>query len=169
MGRRHHNRNSGQQLAWPMGVPPVKQEPLPLMREIPTPDPFPTDALGPMLANAAVGIQDRTRAPTAICGQSVLAVASLVTQAHANVVLPTGQVRPLSNYFATVGVTGERKSAADYEPGWPIGKRGGKLCEGAIRRREIRLLEQLRGVGPRAKARHRSLQGSSGHDVTSPH
>jgi hypothetical protein len=52
-GATTHNRNSGQQLAWPMGVPPVKQEPLPLMREVPTPDPYPTDALGPMRRKAS--------------------------------------------------------------------------------------------------------------------
>jgi len=90
---------SGQQQAEP---------PRPLMREMPAPDPFPTDALGPILANAAIGIQDRTQAPVAICGQSVLAAATLVAQGYADVKLPTGQVRPLSNYFATVGVTGER-------------------------------------------------------------
>ena len=43
--------------------------------------------------------------------------------------LPTGQVRPLSNYFATVGVTGERKSAVDMEATWPIRKREAKLRE----------------------------------------
>jgi hypothetical protein len=104
-------------------------EPIPLMREMPPPDPFPTDALGEVLSNAAIGIQDRTRAPIAICGQSVLAVATLATQAHANVVLPTGQTRPLSNYFATIGVTGERKSAVDYEATSPIRKREETLRE----------------------------------------
>ena len=32
------------------------EAPRPLMREMPAPDPFPTDALGPILANAAIGI-----------------------------------------------------------------------------------------------------------------
>jgi hypothetical protein len=50
----------------------AEEPPRPLMREMPAPDPFPTDALGPILANAAIGIQDRTQAPVAICGQSVL-------------------------------------------------------------------------------------------------
>src|SRR5690242_4708954 len=106
-----------------------KEPPRPLMREMPPPDPFPTDALGETLANAAVGIQDRTQAPIAICGQSVLATATLVTQGRANVKLPTGQVRPLSNYFATVGVRGERKSAADQEATWAIRKREAALRE----------------------------------------
>jgi Protein of unknown function (DUF3987) len=59
----------------------------------------------------------------AICGQSVMAAATLVTQAQADVRLPTGQLRPLSNFFATVAVTGERKTAADAEAIWPIRKR----------------------------------------------
>lgn len=104
-------------------------EPLPLMREMPPADPFPTDALGRVLSNAAIGIHDKTRAPIAICGQSVLAVATLATQAYANVALPTGQTRPLSNYFATVGVSGERKSAVDYEAMGPVRKREEALRE----------------------------------------
>ena len=89
------------------------ESPRPLMREMPPPDAFPIQALSGLLANAAIGIQDRTRAPIAICGQSVMAAATLTVQAHANVRLPTGQLRPLSNFYATVAVTGERKSAAD--------------------------------------------------------
>jgi Protein of unknown function (DUF3987) len=105
------------------------EPPRPLMREMPPSDPFPVEALGTTLANAAIGIQDRTQAPVAICGQSVLAAATLVTQGYADVKLPTGQVRPLSNYFATVGVTGERKSAVDMEATWPVRKREARLRE----------------------------------------
>jgi hypothetical protein len=98
------------------------EAPRPLMRELPPAGPFPTDALGELLAKAAFGIQDRTRAPIAMCAQSVLAAAALATQGHANVRLPTGQVRPLSSYFVTVGVSGERKSAVDAEATWPMAK-----------------------------------------------
>jgi Protein of unknown function (DUF3987) len=100
----------------------VPEAPRPLMRELPPADPFPTDALGELLAKAAHGIQDRTRAPIAMCGQSVLAAAALAVQGHANVRLPTGQVRPLSSYFVSVGVSGERKSAVDAEATWPMAK-----------------------------------------------
>src|SRR5262249_39918365 len=99
------------------------ESPRPLMRELPPPDPFPSDALSGILANAAAGIQDKTQAPFAICAQSVMAAATLAVQGHANVRLPTGQVPPISNFFATVGVTGERKTAADAEVTWPIRKR----------------------------------------------
>ena len=99
------------------------------MREMPPPDPFPIQALSGILADAAIGIQDRTRAPIAICGQSVMAAATLAVQGHANARLPTGQLRPLSNFYATVAVTGERKSAADAEALWPIRKREEVLRE----------------------------------------
>jgi putative DNA primase/helicase len=72
----------------------VPEAPRPLMRELPPADPFPIDALGDVLAPAARAIQDRVRAPLAICGQSVLAAADLATQAHVNVVLPIGGGQP---------------------------------------------------------------------------
>src|SRR5262245_43222807 len=105
------------------------EPPRPLMREMSPPDPFPVEALGTVLANAAVGLQDSTRWPTAICGKSVTAPATLSTQAHPVVRLPTGQLRPLSNFFATGAVTGERKTAADAEALWPIRKREEALRE----------------------------------------
>src|SRR5262245_30285418 len=52
------------------------EAPRPLMRELPPADPFPIDSLGDVLAPAARAIQDRVRAPLAICGQSALAAAS---------------------------------------------------------------------------------------------
>jgi hypothetical protein len=93
------------------------------MRELPPADPFPIDALGDVLAPAARAIHDRVQAPLAICGQSVLAAATLATQAHANIGLPTGHARPLSSYYVTVAATGERKTAVDQEALWPARKR----------------------------------------------
>jgi hypothetical protein len=58
-----------------------------------------------------------------ICGQSVLAVATLAVQAHANIALPTGQSKPLSSYFISVAATGERKSAVDHEALWSVRQR----------------------------------------------
>jgi hypothetical protein len=104
------------------GLDHSPEAPRPLMREMPPADPFPTDALGKLLAKAARGIQDRTRAPIAMCAQSVLAAATLATQGHANVRLPTGQVRPISSYFVSVAVSGERKSAVDAQATWPMTK-----------------------------------------------
>jgi hypothetical protein len=76
-------------------------------------EPFPVEYLGDKLADTARAIQDVTQAPMAICGQAVLATATLAAQAHADVVLPTGQAKPISGYFVTVAETGERKSSVD--------------------------------------------------------
>jgi hypothetical protein len=75
------------------------------------------EELGPVLNGAARAIHDIIQAPLAICGQSVLAAATLAVQAHADVDLPIGDghEKPLSCYFLTVAESGERKSAADAE------------------------------------------------------
>jgi hypothetical protein len=45
-------------------------------------------------------------------------------QAHADVTLPIGdgRARPISNFFASVAATGERKSECDQQAAWPIRK-----------------------------------------------
>jgi hypothetical protein len=96
------------------------EPPRPLTRELPPADPFPIDALGDMLGAAARAIYDRVQAPLATCGQSVLAAVALAVQGHADVVLPIGHTRPISDYFITVAKTGDRKTASDIEAGWPI-------------------------------------------------
>ncbi len=96
------------------------EPPRPLLRELPPAAPFPMDALGSVLGPAARAIHDRVRAPLAICGQSVLGTATMAVQGHANVVLPMGQTKPLSSYFLTVALTGERKTAADHEALRPV-------------------------------------------------
>jgi hypothetical protein len=112
-------------------APEIKSEPPRLlMRELPPADPYPVEALGDVLAPAARAIHDRVQAPLAICAQSVLAAVTLATQAHADVVLPTGHARPQSIYLVTVAATGERKSAVDAE-----------AC-GAVRRRCERHMDQ---------------------------
>jgi Protein of unknown function (DUF3987) len=103
------------------------EPPRPLMRELPPADPFPVEALGSVLAPVACAIQDRVRAPLAICAQSVLAAATLAVQGHANVDLPTGQPKPLSNFFVSIAATGERKSTVDHEALWPVRKREATL------------------------------------------
>jgi hypothetical protein len=105
------------------------EPPRPLMREMPPADPYPTDALGNMLAGAARAIHDRVQAPLAICGQSVLAAATLAVQGHANVKLPMGHTKPVSSYFISVAATGERKSAVDTEALAPVLKREAALRE----------------------------------------
>jgi hypothetical protein len=103
------------------------EPPHPLMREPSPADPFPVGALGEVLGAAARAIHDKVQAPLAICGQSVLAAATLAVQAHADVELPTEHIRPLSCYFVTVAATGERKTVCDAEALWPIRKREAAL------------------------------------------
>ena len=105
------------------------EPPRPLIRELPPADPFPVAALGDILEAAASGINDRVQAPIAICGQSVVATANLAVQGHADVELPTGHIKPVSNFFLTIAETGERKTAADNEALWPIKKREAALRE----------------------------------------
>ena len=87
--------------------------PRPLTRQLPPETPFPVDSLGPVLSGVVKAIDAKTQAPLPICANSVLAVSTLAVQGHADVVLPTGQRKPLSEFFITIAGSGERKSAAD--------------------------------------------------------
>lgn len=106
------------------------EPPLPLLRELPPPASFPIAALGDVLCSAADAIQDLVQSPWAMCGQAVLAAATLAVQGHADIQLPTGQVKPLSNFFLTVAGSGERKSATDSYALGPVRKHEELLDEG---------------------------------------
>ena len=93
--------------------------PLPLYRQIEAPQPFPMDALGPILGPAAQAMHRVIKAPDSICGQSVLAATSLATQAHANIIID-GRELPLSEFYVTGAESGDRKSATDREALKPI-------------------------------------------------
>jgi hypothetical protein len=97
--------------------------PIPLFRPLPAAEPYPIEALGPVLAPAAAAIARKTQVPLAIAAQAVLAVGSLAAQAHADVLLPYGQTRPLSLYLVTVAGSGGRKSTADNEALRPVRRR----------------------------------------------
>lgn len=84
----------------------------PLFRAMPPAPNFPITALGE-LRKAAEAIQEMTRAPVAVCAQSVLAAATLAVQAHYDVELPGAGRRPLTALFVSVLDSGERKSAVD--------------------------------------------------------
>jgi len=96
--------------------------PLELLPPLPRAQPYPTDALGP-LRKPAEAIAKKCQAPLAMAAQSVLAVAALAGQAHADVVLPYGQSRPLSLFLVSVAGSGERKSTTDNESNWPVAER----------------------------------------------
>jgi hypothetical protein len=89
-----------------------KKHPLPLQRKISDPKPFPFQALGDVLGSAALRIHQVVKAPDSICGQSMLAAASLITQAHGNIHID-GRTYPISLFCLTVGESGDRKTGAD--------------------------------------------------------
>ncbi|TPM04527.1 DUF3987 domain-containing protein [Mesorhizobium sp. B2-3-10] len=109
--------------------PAAADGPIPLFPSVPEAERFPIEALGPVLSRAAAAISRKVQVPEAIAAQSVLAVAALASQAHADVMLPYGQTRPLSLFFVTVAASGDRKSSADNEALWPIRKRETVLRE----------------------------------------
>lgn len=86
----------------------------PLPEDEPTnPNPFPFDALGPILGAAARAIADDVQAPDSLAAGSVLAAAGLASSPLASVVLPHGQRSPLSVFVVTGAGSGDRKSAVD--------------------------------------------------------
>lgn len=97
-------------------------EQLPLYPPLPPSEPYPVEAMPPILAGAVRGIARKVQVPPALAAQSVLAVASLAAQAHADVLLPFGQARPLSLILATIAASGDRKSSSDNEALWPVRK-----------------------------------------------
>lgn len=86
--------------------------PRPLTREDDASEPYPVEALG-TLRQVVEAIAQCSRAPPALCAHAVLAAASLVTQAHADILLPSGQTKPLSLFLLTIAAPGERKRAVD--------------------------------------------------------
>lgn len=93
----------------------------PLRRELPPAEPFPLDALGDVLQPMAQALVEIVQVPAALAGQSVLAAAALVVQAHADVEID-GRVFPVSDFFVTVAESGERKTATDREALAPVQK-----------------------------------------------
>lgn len=93
-------------------TPPKTREKRPLQRPLPAAARYPIEALGVILGAAALAIQEAIQAPIDIIGSSVLAAATLAAQAHADVIVD-GRVSPISNFFITVGGSGERKTAVD--------------------------------------------------------
>jgi hypothetical protein len=105
------------------------EPPRPLTRQSVEAAPFPLDALGPVLANAAEAIHSRVRAHISICASSVLAAVNYAVQGHADVELPNGQSRPVSLYFVSIAESGDRKSSTDHEALRPVYTREAVLRE----------------------------------------
>jgi putative DNA primase/helicase len=75
--------------------------------------PYPVEALGPILGGAVVALRETVQAPVELCAQCVLGAAALAAQAHFDVRMCWGSIRPLSLNQITVGQSGERKTELD--------------------------------------------------------
>jgi len=133
---------------------PGADGPLPLFPPLAEPEPFPIAALGATLCRAAKAISSKVQVPPAMAAQSVLAGASLAACAHADVMLPYGQARPLSLFFATVAASGDRKSTSDRETLWPVRKR-----EEFLRERHIEEMKHWKHASAAWAAEKRKIEG----------
>jgi hypothetical protein len=115
------------------------------MREMPKAELFPVESLGPLLGNAARAINDRVQSPIAMCGNSVLATATLAVQAHVDVVLPIGdhRAKPVSGYFISIAETGERKTESDHQAMPSVRAREKQLRDEYDTKRESYVNEKL--------------------------
>lgn len=74
---------------------------------------YPLDALPAIIQNAVLSYQQYGQQPIPLIANSALANISLSCQSLANVARDNYLISPISLYFLTAGVSGERKSAAD--------------------------------------------------------
>lgn len=74
---------------------------------------YPLDALGPILGQAAKRLAYHVQVPEGMAGQSVLAAASLIAQAHINVQRGNIGSGPVSLFCLSVAESGDRKSTVD--------------------------------------------------------
>ncbi len=86
--------------------------PQPLFRQLPPPPQFPVEALGKVLAPAVTALIELIKAPPALCAQSVLGASTLAVQSFKDVTID-GRTFPTSQFFLTIGESGERKTAVD--------------------------------------------------------
>lgn len=107
----------------------VAEAPRPLRRKIAKANSFPIEALPLSLQDAVLAIHDKIQAPIAICAQSVLSAATLAVQGLADVELPIGTIKPISNFFLSVAETGERKTSCDNLALAPIKRYEQKLAQ----------------------------------------
>jgi hypothetical protein len=88
-------------------------DPEPLIRPMEPAEPFPIDALPPIMQAGVLGVVGHTLVDPGLAVGSVLTAWSLVAQAHANARTIGGSYVPLSLYILSVAASGERKTSAD--------------------------------------------------------
>jgi len=90
----------------------IDSNPLPLATRAPAPV-YPVDALGELLGDAAKALAYYVQAPVGMAAQSVLAVASLAVQGHANIQKGHIGTSPATLHCMTIALSGERKTSVD--------------------------------------------------------
>ena len=83
------------------------------MNDYSPPRAYPIPALYSVIRDAVLEVQRNLQAPDALIAGSFLTAMSVACQGDADVVLPTGQVRPLSLDVLVIADSGERKTATD--------------------------------------------------------
>jgi hypothetical protein len=88
------------------------EEPMPLCRELPPAPPAPLDLLPPILKGLIDAVSDVVQCSPGLVLNCGLAAASLAVAGHADVVMD-GRRFPINLFLATIGDSGERKTAVD--------------------------------------------------------
>lgn len=75
--------------------------------------PYPTNAFHNLIRDALFEVQRNLQVREGLIGGPILSAMSIACQGDIDVKLPTGQIRPVSLYVATIADSGERKTATD--------------------------------------------------------
>jgi len=138
-----------------------QSQPVPLVRPVAPPQPYPIDALGTILGPAARAVMEHIQVPDALAAHAVLGFAALAAQAHANV-QTLGGLRPISLYMMAVAESGERKSAADRLAGSAVHER--KLMLAVTYKAALREWEAAR-EGHKMRVRQAKENAESADDL----
>ena len=92
---------------------------IPTLPDVIEREPYPVEALGKLLGNAACAIAKTMQAPSEIAAHAVLSVAAFAAQDKADVMMD-GRRYPVSLFLLTVAESGDRKSACDKVASLPL-------------------------------------------------
>ena len=110
------NQLASAQLEMPQAGIPLISIPAPVEQDKNESDdrnPYPLDALPPIIQKAVIEVQEFVKAPLALVAASALSATSLACQGLASVERASGLVGPCGLFFITIADSGERKSTCD--------------------------------------------------------